>query len=180
MHDFLSSHLVHVVAVLTVLSRLADVLTTYLVSPTLQLEANSIVRKLGWKYAVVTVLVGFAPYFSISFGIVIMTVSFFVASSNASKILIAKTLGEDAYARLAKQVIQAAPPNLGWVYLLMPAALFSIPGWVLLIFYPEPTDWAFYFAEGIIVYSTVIAFWSSVRYVRIRKEARHSAPPPIL
>ena len=176
MHDFISAHLVHVVAVLAILSRLADVGTTYLVSPTLKLEANSIVRRYRWKYAALTVLAGLAPYYSIPFGIVIMTVSFFVAASNATKILLARALGEEALAKLSRQVILAAPPNLGWIYLLMPAALFSIPGWVLLMFYPSPTEWAYYFAEGIIVYSSAIAFWGLVRYASIRKEGGSLTP----
>jgi len=180
MLDFFNEHIVHVIAALTVLSRLADVFTTYLVSPTLKLEANSIVRKLGWKFAMLTVLVGLIPYYSIPLGIVLMTVSFLVAASNASKILMGKFLGEDAYAKLSRQVVLAAPPGLGWIYLLLPAVLFSIPGWVLFMFYPNPTEPAVYFAEGIIVYAFAIAFWGSVRYARIRREGRLSASPPVI
>lgn len=177
MRDFIIQHLSHVVALLTILSRLADIGTTYLVTPKLALEANSIVRRLGWKYAMVTVLAGLVPYFSIAIGIVILSASFFVASSNAGRILTAKALGEDELVRLHQRIILAAPPRLGWLYFIMPAFLFSIPGWVLLFFYPNPEEWAFYFAEGIIVYAFAIAFWSAVRYRRIRKDSNPTAPP---
>jgi hypothetical protein len=41
----------HITAVLVLLSRLGDIVSTRLVTPTLQLEANSIARHLGWRYA---------------------------------------------------------------------------------------------------------------------------------
>ena len=46
---------IHLIAALAVLSRLADIGTTYLASPTLKLEANSLVRRFGWAIAAINV-----------------------------------------------------------------------------------------------------------------------------
>ena len=64
---------VHVIAALAVISRIADVLSTYLVTPTLKLEANSIARRFGWWYALLTILIGFVPYVSPALGVVVLT-----------------------------------------------------------------------------------------------------------
>ena len=41
----------HFLAALVLLSRIGDVLSTYLVSPTLLLESNAFVRRWGWPLA---------------------------------------------------------------------------------------------------------------------------------
>ena len=38
----------HLLAALVLLSRVGDVLSTYLISPTLLLESNAFVRRFGW------------------------------------------------------------------------------------------------------------------------------------
>ena len=65
MREFLMRHLVHVVAFATLISRLGDIGTTYLVSPTLRVEANPIARRLGWRYIFATALIALMPYRSI-------------------------------------------------------------------------------------------------------------------
>ncbi|MBI2300860.1 MAG: hypothetical protein HYU66_18275, partial [Armatimonadetes bacterium] len=53
---------VHIIAGLAVCSRIADVWTTYLVTPTLKLEANALARRLGWWFAVPSIGVGLLTY----------------------------------------------------------------------------------------------------------------------
>src|SRR5690242_4314880 len=96
---------VHEIAALAVCSRVADVWTTYMVTPTLKIEANSLARRFGWPYALLTILVGLLTYVWEAFGIVVLTVSFLVAASNASKIVMARALGEDELAALSRRVI---------------------------------------------------------------------------
>lgn len=163
---------VHVIAALAVLSRIADVLSTYLVSPTLKLEANSIARRLGWWYALLTILIGLIPYVSPPLGVVVLTTSFMVASANASKILIARALGEEEMAALSLRVILATPPWPGLLFLLLPGIFVALLGGSMLLFYPLGTEWGYYFALGMLVYALAIFVWYPLNYFRVRALAR--------
>jgi hypothetical protein len=159
---------VHVIAVLAVCSRLADILTTYLVTPTLKLEANSIARRFGWWYAWLTVLVGFIPYVSPPLGVVVLTTSFMVAAANASKILTARALGEAEMAALSRRVIQATPPWPGLLFMVMPGIFVAILGFTLIYFYPLAVQWGYYFGLGMLVYALAIFVWYPLSYLRVR------------
>jgi hypothetical protein len=163
---------VHVIAGLAVCSRLADVLTTYLVTPNLKLEANSIARRLGWWYAWLTVPVGLVAYASPALGVVILTMSFMVAAANASKILTARALGEEEMAALSRRVIGATPPWPGLLFMLMPGIFVAILGGTLIYFYPLANQWGHYFGLGLLVYALAIFVWYPLNYLRMRKHMK--------
>lgn len=165
---------VHVIAVLAVLSRIADILTTYLVTPTLKLEANSIARRLGWWYALLTILVGFIPYVSPALGVVVLTTSFMVAAANASRILTARALGEEEMAALSLRIILASPPWPGLLFLVMPGIFVALLGGSILFFYPVGTQWGYYFGLGMLVYALAIFVWYPLNYFRVRALARQT------
>src|SRR5579864_6389300 len=110
MHEFLMGHLVHIVAFATLISRLGDIGTTYLVSPTLRVEANPIARRLGWRYIFATALIALIPYRSIHGGVLVLTASFLIATSNASEAMLARFMGEENYAALNREAIRKTPP----------------------------------------------------------------------
>jgi hypothetical protein len=162
---------VHVIAGIAVLSRVADVWTTYLVTPNLKLEANSVVRWLGWPFALLTILIGFVPYYWPPLGIVVFTASFLVAASNASKIVIAKALGEDELAALNRRIILNTPPWPGLFYLILPAVFIAALGAAILFFYPWEPAWGYYVGIGMFAYAFAILVWYPVRYFRSRSRA---------
>ena len=100
MYQWIVSHFEHVLCGLILFSRLGDILTTYLVTPTLRLEANPIVRKLRWPFAVVTLLVCLVAYFNTGIGVTVLITSLLVSASNATKVWSARTMGEQAYEEL--------------------------------------------------------------------------------
>lgn len=161
---------VHVIAALAVLSRLADVWTTYMVTPTLKLEANSVVSRFGWWYALLTIFVGFIPYYSPPVGVVVLTMSFMVAAANASKIFTARAIGEAEMAALSRRVIQAMPPWPGLFYLVSPGFFVVMLGGSILYFYPLQTQWAHYFGVGMLIYAMAIFLWYPIRYFRVRRQ----------
>jgi len=163
---------VHIIAGMTVCSRIADVWTTYLVTPTLKLEANSLVRRFGWRYAFLTVLIGLIPYYSPEMGVIFLTASFMVAASNASKITIARALGEHELAALMHRVTIATPPWPGLLFLLLPAFLYALLGGCILFFYPDASEWGYFIGLGMLAYSLAMIVWYPVRYVRARAGAR--------
>jgi len=84
MREFIYSHirLEHLLCALILLSRLGDIGSTYLVTPKLRLEANPIVRKLGWWFAVATLLLCLVPYYWTPAGIIILIPSLMVSAAN--------------------------------------------------------------------------------------------------
>jgi hypothetical protein len=163
---------VHVIAGLAVCSRVADVWTTYQVTPTLKLEANSLVRRFGWRFALLTVLVGLVPYVWPPLGVIVLTISFMVSASNASKIVMAKALGEEELAALSHRVLLATPPWPGLLFLVMPGVFVGMLGGSLLFFYHDATQWAYYFGLGMLAYALAIFVWYPVRYFRVKAEAQ--------
>jgi len=165
---------VHVIAGLTVCSRIADVLTTYLVTPNLKLEANSIARRLGWWYAWLTVPVGLIAYVYPTLGVVILTMSFLVAAANASKIVTARVLGEDEMAALSRRVIAATPPWPGLLFMLLPGIFVAMLGCTLIYFYPYDNQWGHYFGLGMLIYTLAIFVWYPLNYFRMRRHLNQS------
>lgn len=166
---------VHVIAGLAVCSRIADVWTTYQVSPTLKLEANSVAHRLGWRFALLTILVGLAAYLSPPLGVIIFTASFIVAASNASKIMMAKAIGEDELAALSQRVILATPPWPGLFFMVTPGLFIGLLGGSLLFFYPAGPQWGHFVGVGMLVYAFAVFVWYPVRYFRVRAQASHPA-----
>jgi hypothetical protein len=162
---------VHGIAALAVCSRIADVWTTYQVTPTLKLEANSFVSRFGWRFALLTILAGVIPYFSPPLGVIIFTMSFMVAAFNASKIFMAKALGEDELAALIHKAILATPPWPGLLFLVMPGIFIGILGVSMLFFYSQETQWGYYFGIGMLAYAFVVFVWYPTHFFRVRREA---------
>ena len=106
------------------------------VTPTLKLEANSLARRFGWRFAALTVLIGLVPYLSPPLGVMVLTASFMVSAFNASKIVMARALGEDEMAALFRRVILATPPWPGLLFLVLPGILVGVLGGCILLFYP--------------------------------------------
>jgi hypothetical protein len=160
---------------LAVCSRAADVWTTYLVTPTLKLEANPVARRFGWKFALLTILVGLVAYASPPMGVVILTASFLVAASNASKIVTAKAMGEEQLAAFSRRVTLETPPWPGLLFLVMPAFFIAALGGAILFFYPQASEWGYDIGFGMLAYASAICVWYPVRYFRVQAEAKKAA-----
>jgi hypothetical protein len=163
---------VHVIAALAVLSRIADVWTTYLATPTLRLEGNLLARRLGWPYALATILLGLVAYVSPGLGIVVLTASFLVAAANASKIVMARALGEEQMAVLLDRVARATRPWPGLMYIVLPGILTAALGATMFIFYHDSAQWGFYFALGTMSHASAVFLWYPLRYFRGRLRSR--------
>lgn len=162
---------VHLLVILTVLSRLADLWTTYMVTPTLKLEANSVVRRFGWWYGAFTVLIGFIPYYSPQIGVVVLTMSFMVAASNASKIFMARAIGEEEMAALSRKVIQSMPAWPGVLYLVAPGYFVALLGGCVIYMYPDTGQYGYYIGSGMLVYAAAIFIWYPLRYFSVRRRS---------
>jgi hypothetical protein len=160
-------------AILILVSRLADIGSTYLASPNLELESNSVVRRFRWPYAFLTMLVFVVPYWDIGSGIVIMVASLLVATSNSSKIWLIRAMGETEYYALMVRMAARAKPLPSLIYSLLPALFMTILGTSVIYFYPnEKADLGYQVGLGILGYALVIAFYGPMTFLRYRKASQ--------
>ncbi len=168
MQPLVGRNLQHVLAALLLLSRLGDLSSTYLVTPTLKLESNDLVRRLGWKYAILTLLIAVAPYYNPQMAMVILVPSLLVSASNISKIWAARTMGEDEYADYVQAIARRSK---------LPHALYTVAGQCFFIMLagvtlwmlsPDPDrDWGYWFGLGLMAYAFAMGFHSTIYYVRL-------------
>jgi hypothetical protein len=157
-------------AVLILLSRLGDIGSTYLASPNLELESNSVIRRLRWPFAVLTILVFIIPWWDVGSGIVIMVASFLVAASNSSKLWLIRAMGESEYRALLVRMAAGARLLPSLIFSLMPALFMSILGGTIMYLYPsETTDPGYHIGLGVVGYALVVAWYGPLTFLRYRK-----------
>jgi len=158
---------------LILVSRLGDIGSTYLASPNLELESNTVIRRLRWPFAALTILVFIIPWWDVGSGIVIMVASLLVAASNSSKLWLIRAMGESEYYLLMVRMAARAKPVPCLIFSLMPAMFMSILGGTVMFFYPsEITDLGYHVGLGILGYALVVAFYGPVTFLRYRKAGR--------
>lgn len=181
MREFINGHFEHVLCGLLLLSRIGDVGSTYLVTPKMQLEANPLMKKLGWKFALLTLLVCFVPYYSTNMAVFMLVPFLFVTSANIGKIWFARAYGETEYRELLLQVARKSKLSHAIAGTIVSASFLALAGLVLLYLAPDPDhDWGYWFALGLILYAIIIGLYGSLFFRRIFKAARREAAPPEL
>ncbi len=167
-----TDHLPHLLAALILIARIGDIGTTYLLSPKLKLEANPIVRRFRWPYALATLLVCFIPYASEPGAVLILVGSLLVSMSNSLRLWLVRTIGEEEYYRF---VVEAASRANLWEsisLLFLPGIFMSLLALTVYIFYSDPnSEWGFWIAAGIFAYALVLFVYMPVSFMRFRKEA---------
>ena len=170
MREFLTSHLVHVIALATLISRLGDIGTTFLVTPTLKVEANPIVRRFGWRYALATAAIAVIPYYSLHGGVIVLTVSFLIAASNASEAMLARFMGEEKYAALNRHAMRNMSVVAGLSLLCLPAFFYLLLGSTLTLLFPISIEsWGFDIATGTILCAVALLIFYPIRFFSERR-----------
>jgi hypothetical protein len=163
--------LTHVIAFLLLLSRLGDIGSTYLITPTLKLEANPIVRRLKWPFAGATVFIAALPYYSLPAGVAFLIGYLLVCASNCSRLWIARVLGETEYHLFLARVAGRAPIGLSIVFFLLSPLCMATIGGVILLFYPGlQKNWGAWIALGFLSYAVVVGLYGSLALLRLRRE----------
>lgn len=164
----------HLLAALVLLSRLADVVSTRLVSPTLRFEANPLVRRLGWRFAWGTLLLALAPYVSAEAGVVLVAASLLVASGNLARGWVARAIGEAEYDALLLRAAARTRRRTALGFVLSSGALAMLAGVVLMWLSGVPS-WGYWFGVGIASYGLAIAGHGSAFVVRLFRRASAAA-----
>lgn len=179
----------HVLCGLILLGRLGDIISTWLITPKLELEANPVVRRLGWRFAVLTLLLCLVPYFVHPLVAVILVPPFLMISgSNIGKIWVVRALGEK---KVLEQSIEAARHSTfgkAATCAIFSGGFFMLTGVVLVYFARLETDrtsvsWiAEYFGYGVATFGLAISLHGMFHLRRLFKlaaaRATENTPPP--
>jgi hypothetical protein len=181
MREFIVANFEHVLCILILISRLGDVISTHLVTPKLKLEANPLVRKLGWPFAIFSLLICLIPYWNTAAGIIVLIPSLLVSAANTSKIWFARAYGEQEYVELIQEVARRSKLSHALAGTIVSALFIAMVGLVLLFLCPNPgTDWGYWIGWGVLTYAFVVGFYGSLSFIRIfrmaRKEKQKSPP----
>ena len=162
----------HLLCILLLFARVCDVGTTYLATPTLALEANPIVRKLGWKFAIMTIALCVVPYWSPQVGLTLLMASLLVSASNAGKVWVMRTMGEQAYLSFCLELARKSKLSRALLTVAASAVIVVLAGAVIVLFYPSPSDdWGFWIGLGVALYGVVIGIYGSGWLVRLFRRA---------
>jgi hypothetical protein len=161
----------HYLFAFALISRISDLLTTWLVSPTLKLEANPVARRFRWPFGFLTLFAAFLAYWFPEMCVALTTASFLVAGSNAMKIPQARALGEDAYYKMTLESVSKGSFWWGLLYRLAPAPFYVFLA-ALIFFTNASNTWAYWIGFGVIVYAFALVVWGTTAYIRLRKVGR--------
>ena len=178
MREFITTNFEHVLCVLILISRLGDIISTRLVTPKLKLEANPIVRKLGWRFAIITLLLCLVPYWNTTGGIIVLVPSLLVSATNTSKIWFARAYGEQEFAELLKVLARKSKLSHALAGTIVSALFFAMVGLLLLFLCPDPNaDWGYWIGIGVLTYAFIIASYGSLFFIKIFKTAKKEMQP---
>jgi hypothetical protein len=179
-NEFIENNFRLILCMLLLFSRLGDVGSTYLVSPTLKLEANPIAKKLGWPFMVLSLLVCLLPYYDTGLAVMALVPSLLVSASNISKFWMVKALGETGYSKMVSSVAAKSKKSHVLFSTIMAAFFIILAGFVLLLLCPDSEGPAFWFGTGIVLYGVITAFYGLLYFRKLFKQtsAPPSQPPP--
>jgi len=166
----------HTIAALLLLGRLGDIVGTRLITPTLRLETNPVVRHLGWRFGWASVAIASLPYFMLSMGIAAMVVSLMVSGSNLMRGWTLRALGEADSEALMLRVAARSQRRTALAFLISGAAFIVIAGVVLMWLSGSMRVPSFWFGVGIVIYGVGMALHGTAYVVRLFRQASVAAP----
>ena len=163
-------------ALIILVGRLGDVLSTLFVTPNLVLEANPVVRRFKWP----TMIAGFAlcvvPYFDILLAIMVAVPSLLITASNLTRGWMAHALGEREVEaivlRAAARGSLATTLAMVWTAVIFVALAAGLLFWISW----DGDDLALYFALGLLLYGLAVGIHSSFFFIRVFRQARNGLP----
>ena len=164
----------HLIVLLGILARAADIVSTRLVTPTLALEGNALMRRLGWRGAWATLALGLIGYWSVELGVMLITASLLVAGSNLGRGWFARFLGEHETEQLMIAAARRGTLRVAVLFVCGAGACVAAPA-LLLMWLSGPTQWGFYFGAGVLTYAFAIAAHGSSAVRRLFRKAALAA-----
>src|SRR5262252_6048331 len=169
-----SSSFPHVLCALILVARIGDVVSTRLITPTMSLEANPIMKKLGWRFAIVSLLACLLPYYSTSLAVMALVMYCLVCFSNFTQVWARTTEGEaESEARLLA-LARKSKLSKALVPLYVAQGFLALVGLLLLALSDGFDHWAAWIGLGVLVQAGGFAIFGTTFFTRLFRRARIS------
>jgi hypothetical protein len=154
---------------LLLLARGSDILSTWVATPRLILEANPVAKKLGWKWgipanALFCLVLALWPLPAI----IIATTSVMIAARNFQSAWVMRTLGEESYRLWHRERLEEGGLRL-FVFCLFAQAVLTAAVGVALICLSPVTAVAAAIGWGILAYTIAVVFYTLFSLWRRRR-----------
>lgn len=163
----------HSLAALILVARVGDIASTYLATPRLVLEANPIARRLGWPFALLTLLLALAPYYNTAAGVLVLVPSLLVASRNFGSIWLVRGLGEDRMLAIQVEAARRRRFSEAFLCVLAESGFLALAAAVLMALSGQSRG-ASIFGLGILVWAIALLIHRTAHLRRIFRLARLS------
>ncbi|HMO67025.1 MAG TPA: hypothetical protein PKE47_17695 [Verrucomicrobiota bacterium] len=179
-HDFVAlGSLAHAgFALLLAFARGADLLSTWIATPTLALAANPVARRLGWRGGVAfslagCVLLGLWPLLAVA----IATTSLLVAAHNLDSAWLMRLYGETGYRLWRSETFRNGRRGEFVLLLATRMGLFALLGAGLMLFSGLRLV-PFAAGLGVVTYAIAVVFYTLLALRRMRRAEPAADPPP--
>lgn len=145
---------------LLVFARGMDFLSTWFATPNLELEANPLAKRLGWKWgAAFNLLLCLAAAHWPLAGLIVVTTSLLVAARNFKSAWLMRALGEADYSALVGEAMNRSSRRSYLVSVLGETLLFGLVGGAVVL----SSEWPslpLAVGMGMVAYAGAVAFYS--------------------
>lgn len=144
--------------IVLLLCRGADLLSTWMVTPKLMLEANMLVRMLGWRGTIFLNVVLSAVFALSECGIIMTSVaSLLVAISNTHNAWMVKAMGEQGFDSWSRNLVKSASTK-SYLFCAFSNLAFILSLAILIAFIGDFSQRSFYVAAGVSIYGLAVSF----------------------
>jgi len=145
---------------LLVFARGMDFLSTWFATPNLELEANPIAKRLGWKWGIAfnLLLCVAAAHWPLA-GLIVVTTSLLVAARNFKSAWLMRALGEADYSTLVGEAMNRSSRRAYFISVLGETLLFGLVGGAVVM----SSEWPslpLAVGMGMVAYAGAVLFYS--------------------
>ena len=139
----------------------------------MRLEANPLAKKLGWLYATATIFTCLFAYYNRSLAFALLGISLCVCASNASKIWVMRTMGEDAFHAQSLLLLRSSGLASCMFFNCLPAIFYIVLGLVFCFVDNEPRTWGFDLGKGVIVFGFAVLIFYPRKFYLLHVESKN-------
>jgi hypothetical protein len=136
------------------------------------LEANPVVRRLRWPFALLTLLLAAVPYFNTAAAVIVLVPSLLVASRNFGGVWLMRGLGEDRLLALQLELARRGTFGEAFLYVCAEAGFLAIAAGVLMFLSRGPQTWSYVFGIGMLGWAVAILLHRTAHYRRLFRMVR--------
>ncbi len=145
---------------LLVFARGMDFLSTWFATPNLELEANPLAKRLGWKWgAAFNILLCVAVAHWTLAGLIVVTTSLLVAARNFKSAWFMRALGEVDYSLMVGDAMNRSSRRAYFISVLGETLLFGLVGGAVVMTSEWPSV-PLAVGMGMVAYALAVAFYS--------------------